>query len=55
MESTVDLMDTIFSGGSPEEVSDKIKEILFNKSASKIENITPYVAKSMFGDNQSEE
>ncbi len=55
MESTVELMDTIFSGGSPENVSDKIKEILYAKSASKIEDLTPYVAKTMFGDIQSEE
>jgi hypothetical protein len=55
MESTVDLMDTIFSGGSPEDVSDKIKEILFNKSASKIEGITPYVAQSMFGELPAED
>jgi hypothetical protein len=48
MEPTVDLMDTIFSGGSPEEVSDKIKEILFFKSASKIQGITPEVSQSMF-------
>lgn len=55
MESTVELMDTIFSGGSPEEVSDKIKEILFAKSAENIEGITPYVAQSMFGVQTEEE
>ncbi len=49
MESTIELMDTIFSGGSPEEVTDKIKEILYAKSAENIERITPYVAQDMFG------
>lgn len=52
MESTVDLMDTIFSGGSPENIADKIKEILYTKSASKIEEITPYVANSMFNSEE---
>jgi hypothetical protein len=55
MESTVELMDTIFSGGSPEEVSDKIKEILFAKSAENIEAITPHVAQSMFSVQTEEE
>jgi hypothetical protein len=54
MESTVELMDTIFSGGSPENVSDKIKEILYTKSASKIEDLTPYVAQTMFGELPAE-
>lgn len=49
MESTVDLMNVIFGEGSPEEVSDKIKELLYTRSAEKIEQITPYVAQSMFG------
>ena len=48
MESTVDLMDTIFSGGSPEEVSDKIKEILYSKSSSMIDELRPTIAQSTF-------
>ena len=52
MESTIELMDTIFSGGSPESVSDKIKEILYLKSASKIEDLTPYIATSMFNSEE---
>jgi hypothetical protein len=52
MESNNDLMDLILSNGSPEEVSDKIKEILYTKSSSAIDNLTPDVAKSTFGDAQ---
>ena len=52
MESSNDLMDLILTDGSPEEVSDKIKEILYTKSSSTIDNLTPSVTKSLFGDDQ---
>jgi hypothetical protein len=48
MESSNDLMDLVLSNGSPEEVSDKIKEILYNKSAARIDYATPSVSQSMF-------
>jgi hypothetical protein len=55
MESNYELMDHILSGSSAEEVSDKIKEILFLKSSEKIDDITPYVAQSLFGFEDSSE
>jgi hypothetical protein len=48
MESSNDLMDLVLSNGSPEEVSDKIKEILYTKSAARIDHVTPSVSQSMF-------
>jgi hypothetical protein len=53
-----DLMDMILADESPAEVSDKIKEILFAKSAEKINVVRPEVAASLFGeieDNQEYE
>ena len=53
-----DLMDMILADESPAEVSDKIKEILFSKSAEKINAVRPEVATSLFGeieDNQEYE
>ena len=49
MELNYELMDSILTGSSAEEVSDKIKEILFSKSAEKIDDITPYIAQNLFG------
>lgn len=48
-----DLMDMIISDGSPAEISDHIKNILYTKSAEKIELIRPSVAASLF--NKEEE
>ena len=45
-----DLMDMILTDESPAEVSDKIKEILFSKSAEKVNAVRPEVAASLFGD-----
>ena len=48
-----DLMDMIISGeSSPSEVSDKIKEILYTKSAEKIDAARPYVASTLFGEDE---
>ena len=55
MELNYDLMDSILTGSSGEEVSDRIKEILFSKSAEKIDQITPYVAQNLFGFDVYEE
>lgn len=54
MESSYELMDLIMSDNSPEQISNKIKEILFAKSAENIETIRPTIASSLFG-NTSEE
>ena len=43
-----DLLDMIIADESPSQVSDKIKELLFTKSAEKIDGFRPLVANSMF-------
>ena len=43
-----DLLDMIATDESPSQVSDKIKELLFAKSAEKIDDFRPAVAASMF-------
>ncbi len=49
-----DLLDMIISDESPSQVSDKIKDLLFTKSAEKIEGLRPSVGASMFGDGEEE-
>lgn len=48
-------MDMILSNDSPSDVSDKIKEVLFIKSAEKINAVRPEVAASLFGENEEYE
>ena len=43
-----DLLDMIVSDESPSQVSDKIKELLFAKSAEKIDMARPEIASSVF-------
>jgi hypothetical protein len=43
-----DLLDMIASDESPSQISDKIKELLFAKSAEKIDMARPEVASSVF-------
>jgi len=54
-----ELLDMIAADESPSQISDKIKDILFTKSAEKIEAIRPSVASSLFGgdveENEGEE
>jgi hypothetical protein len=50
-----DLLDMIAADESPSNISDKIKELLFSKSAEKIDEFRPSVAMSMFGQNGQEE
>ena len=47
-------MDMIISDESPSDISDKIKELLFTKSAEKIDSFKPSVASSFF-DIESDE
>jgi len=48
-----DLLDMIAADESPLQISDKIKELLFAKSAEKIDDFRPLVANSMFnGDTE---
>lgn len=50
-----DLLDDIVTDDSPSQISDKIKDILFAKSAEKIDAFRPYVASQTFGEVESEE
>ena len=50
-----DLLDMIAADESPSQISDKIKELLFAKSAEKIDEFRPSVAMSMFGQEDQEE
>lgn len=43
-----ELMDLLVTDGSSSQISDKIKDVLFAKSASNIEAIRPNVAASIF-------
>ena len=49
-------MDMLVGGeSSPSEVSDKIKEILYAKAASKVDSVRPVVGASLFGEDEPEE
>ena len=47
-------MDMILTDESPSQISDKIKDILFAKSAEKVDALRPAVAASLFN-NVAEE
>jgi hypothetical protein len=47
-----ELLDMIIADESPSQISDKIKDILFAKSAEKIDAFRPEVASSLFGEDQ---
>ena len=49
-----DLLDMIVADESPSSVSDKIKELLFAKSAEKIDAFRPSVATTMFDQDEEE-
>ena len=49
-----DLIDLMISNESPAEISDRIKDILMQKSAENIDIVRPTVANSIFGDQESE-
>lgn len=48
-----DLIDMIVADQSPADISDRIKEILMQKSAENIDAVRPVVAASMFGGEES--
>jgi hypothetical protein len=52
MTGTNELMDMMLSGETAENISDKIKELLYTKSADNISNLTPIVAKSIFSQEE---
>lgn len=49
-----ELLDMISSDESPAQISDKIKDILFAKSAERIDAVRPAVANSLFGEDEIE-
>jgi hypothetical protein len=49
-----ELMDMIVADESPSQISDKIKDILFAKTAEKIDAFRPEVASSLFGEDEVE-
>ena len=49
-----DLMDAIVANDSPSKVSDAIKDILFAKTADKVDSLKPEIANSLFGDDVPE-
>jgi hypothetical protein len=50
-----DLLDMIATDESPSQISDKIKELLFTKSAEKIDSMRPLVSQSMFDNLEDSE
>jgi hypothetical protein len=49
-----DLLDMIATDESPSQISDKIKDLLFAKSAEQVDAFRPVVAQSIFGDDSSD-
>jgi len=49
-----DIIDLIATGSAASDVSDKIKELLYAKSAERIDLARPLVAQSMFGEQEAE-
>ena len=49
-----DVVDMIANGASASDVSDRLKDILMQKSAANIDEVRPQVAASMFGATQAE-
>tara|TARA_B100001250_G_scaffold195387_1_gene167845 strand:- start:746 stop:949 length:204 start_codon:yes stop_codon:yes gene_type:complete len=49
-----DLIDLIVTDASASDVSDKIKDVLYNKSASRVDTFKPEVATSMFDVGETE-
>jgi hypothetical protein len=47
-----DLLDMIAADESPSQISDKIKDLLFAKSAEKIDSFRPAVASNMFAQEE---
>ena len=47
-----DIIDLIATDASASEVSDKIKDLLYQKSAERLELARPLVASSVFGDEE---
>ena len=50
MAANDDLMDMMVADANASDISDKIKEILYTKSAERIETARPLVGAELFGD-----
>lgn len=50
-----DIIDLIATDASASDISDKIKQSLFMKTAEKIENLRPSVSASLFGKSEVSE
>jgi hypothetical protein len=50
-----ELMDMLATDESPSQISDKIKDLLFAKSAERIDAFRPMVANSIFGEEEVED
>ena len=44
-----ELMDMIIADKSPSQISDRIKDMLFAKTADKVDSLKPEIAASLFG------
>lgn len=49
------IVDLIVNDANAADITDKIKEVLYQKSAENIEAIKPYVAASIFGEEDYEQ
>ena len=49
-----ELMDMIIADKSPSQISDRIKDMLFAKSAERVDNYRPEVAQSSFNSGEPE-
>jgi hypothetical protein len=49
-----DLLNMIASDEAPSQISDKIKDLLFTKSAERVDGFRPEVANSMFVNTEEE-
>jgi hypothetical protein len=45
-----ELIDLIATNGSPSDVSDRIKDLLYVKAAERVDSIRPEIAELMFAD-----
>jgi len=50
-----ELIDLIATDGSPSDVSNKIKELLYTKAAERVDAARPEIASLMFGDEENPE
>jgi|TARA_B100000035_G_scaffold203035_1_gene173685 hypothetical protein len=49
-----DLLDMIVADESPSQISDKIKDILFAKSAERVDAFRPVASNALFGEDEIE-